>query len=699
MDFTMPQGQAVDLDWSHPGPDEISIAVDFIQSEDQRDPTRPYALSATFDPEAGKFRSITPYARLERSLRMTLPEALGLEVPQRNTTEVWGTLCDKLLDTENDYTESQQSSWRRIWHTVGKASENVDVWVAWIPDEFGLSVVKTGLALVIKLAGRSLDKRDNILKAFEEIRQAIASADPSNSSFQAHEDVIKARECLQKAIVESIEQLIDITKGDKSQWRRMVPKSKDRKKRTDVETVLKHLSENTKAFKRAIKIARDHFIQRTDTATHYTAVQTTLARRDADENNKIMQDRMNSMESGLGERIERLAASTRSSSEAIQKIAMFVQQQLEEAAVTNPRERREDGQVIIYKNGMMAFVLESKRKRAEEELKGHNEQSQHARFGAVISENNFWELFAEYRIEEDGPEERDVPRHEISMHHPVMDLKCVLAYRGDVNGRASSQAQTLLRHGRFLAWMNQAKPDLILVNANIRLASQDKLSAMSIFCADLVGCLVTVRPEDVTVHFFCSLHVDYEDDRFPGPAGLVRSLIIQVFLKLVNIRRLNLDFLYDRKMVEDLENRNLKAMCNTLHKLLYGFPAGTRVFCVIDSISMLDTFDSFWDLEVVMQYLRDIVEDRNLPAFVKVLMANNHTCSMDLQSLPVFEERPDRVVNLSASGLMPGGMSTRGMQRRISRSSSPSFSIAEIGRMDGNSRRYNDYESDDEYSY
>lgn len=154
-------------------------------------------------------------------------------------------------------------------------------------------------------------------------------------------------------------------------------------------------------------------------------------------------------------------------------------------------------------------------------------------------------------------------------------------------------------------------------------------------------------------HSFCGLHADYDEEPFPRPAGLVRSLILQVFLKLVSSNNLNLDFLHDRKMVEVLRAHDLEAMCYTLHELLHGFPAGTRVFCIIDSISMIDTFDSFQDLEVIMQYLRDMVEDRDLRAFFKILMANTSVCSLDLQSLPVFEERLDRVVNLYSNGLMP----------------------------------------------
>lgn len=53
--------------------------------------------------------------------------------------------------------------------------------------------------------------------AFEGIQQAMASADPKKISFQAHEGVSEASQSLYKAIVESIEQLIDLTKEEKSQ--------------------------------------------------------------------------------------------------------------------------------------------------------------------------------------------------------------------------------------------------------------------------------------------------------------------------------------------------------------------------------------------------------------------------------------------------------------------------------------------------
>ncbi|KAK7736023.1 hypothetical protein SLS63_003543 [Diaporthe eres] len=423
----------------------------------------------------------------------------------------------------------------------------------------------------------------------------MASADPRKASFQVHEDVAKASKSLYQVIVDSIEDLILLTAEEKSTWRRIASKLEHRKKKTDVDTVLQHLSEKTEAFKRAISVARDQAIQRTDIAARYTAMRTTMVHHDITENHKKVHDRIYSLERKNSDLKATIKAESR---ETAEKYAEMYEQNLKKVlAKAEARARRQDEQVVAYKNEMMAVVLESS-----------------------------------------------------------MDLEYVLMYRGNMKTRASSQAQTLLRQDRLLTWMNQANPDLILVNANIRSAGEGKISAMSILCADLVGCLATARPEDVIIHFFCGLHSDYDEEQFPGPAGLVRSLIIQVFLKLVSRNHLNLDFLHDRNMVEALRAHNIKAMCYTLHELLHGFPAGTRVFCIIDSISALDSFDAFRDLQVVLQRLRDIVDDRDLRAFFKVLMANSSTCSMDMQCQPVFEERPDRVVNLSSGGLMPGGV-------------------------------------------
>lgn len=215
--------------------------------------------------------------------------------------------------------------------------------------------------------------------AFEAIQQAMASADPRKVSFQAHEDVAKASESLYQAIVDSIDNLIPLTMEDNSTCktysrfsnafhssqvtdilhtgRRMVPKLEHRKKKTDVDTVLQHLSEKTKAFERAIGVARDHVIQRVDTAARYTAMRATMVHHDITENHKIVHDRIYSLERKNSDLKKTIKIESRRTAQ--QCAEMYEQNFKKVLAEAEARARRQDEQVVAYKNEMMAVVLES----------------------------------------------------------------------------------------------------------------------------------------------------------------------------------------------------------------------------------------------------------------------------------------------------------------------------------------------------
>lgn len=62
MNSVVLETQAAGLDWIHPGPKELATAADFIQLEDQMKLDAPFAVPATFDPDAGKFVSLPAYA-------------------------------------------------------------------------------------------------------------------------------------------------------------------------------------------------------------------------------------------------------------------------------------------------------------------------------------------------------------------------------------------------------------------------------------------------------------------------------------------------------------------------------------------------------------------------------------------------------------------------------------------------------------
>lgn len=82
---------------------------------------------------------------------MVIPVILGLQVPPHNTPDGWETTCNQILKAQSEYTEREKGPWHKIWYGIGNASEVVNVWIDFIPDEFGLAVVKTGLAVMFKV--------------------------------------------------------------------------------------------------------------------------------------------------------------------------------------------------------------------------------------------------------------------------------------------------------------------------------------------------------------------------------------------------------------------------------------------------------------------------------------------------------------------------------------------------------------------
>jgi len=87
-------------------------------------------------------------------LSWAIPEALGPQflLDWRQTDPVqWETLTEKILTSQQDYEASQQGFWRKIWHGIGGAKDAIDPWVALIPNDFGLAVVKTGVAVLCKV--------------------------------------------------------------------------------------------------------------------------------------------------------------------------------------------------------------------------------------------------------------------------------------------------------------------------------------------------------------------------------------------------------------------------------------------------------------------------------------------------------------------------------------------------------------------
>lgn len=85
--------------------------------------------------------------RLEQSLEVYFQTALGIN---RNE-ETWDSLCEKITDTKAKYNDSKSGIWHTIWYKMGGYKDTLDGWTALIPEQYGLAVVKTGIAVIFKV--------------------------------------------------------------------------------------------------------------------------------------------------------------------------------------------------------------------------------------------------------------------------------------------------------------------------------------------------------------------------------------------------------------------------------------------------------------------------------------------------------------------------------------------------------------------
>jgi hypothetical protein len=69
---------------------------------------------------------------------------------RREVTTIDDDLCNQIGEMEKGYSESREGLWHRFWY--GMDNMDVEGWLDLvIPDEYGLSVIKAGIALVFKV--------------------------------------------------------------------------------------------------------------------------------------------------------------------------------------------------------------------------------------------------------------------------------------------------------------------------------------------------------------------------------------------------------------------------------------------------------------------------------------------------------------------------------------------------------------------
>ncbi|KAI1483383.1 hypothetical protein F4774DRAFT_367387, partial [Daldinia eschscholtzii] len=147
--------------------------------------------------------------------------------------------------------------------------------------------------------------------------------------------------------------------------------------------------------------------------------------------------------------------------------------------------------------------------------------------------------------------------------------------------------------------------------------SNEKVSPFSVFCASLMGILRSQR-SFISLVFFCGRHLDGDEN--PGPLAMIRSLVGQ----LLQQSPCYPSGLAQYVSMQDVWRGNIQELCKLFGYLIRQLPSTVTVFCVLDSIGLYEREQYKDDMEDILDYILDLVEDEehDISTVFKLFLTN-----------------------------------------------------------------------------
>ncbi|KAK3315947.1 hypothetical protein B0H66DRAFT_604253 [Apodospora peruviana] len=700
---------------------ETQLTATFV-SHDAPDIHGAFGGSAQFDSETGHFAIIAPYRNLALALQEYVPQndlSLGVVLGNDTPQSSWDTLFDRLNQAHGKASAPNTGPleiFKKMWLRVGESADVIDPWVNLIPDSYGLSVVKAAVGIILTVAERSAEKRQKLFDAFTGIRDIIGEANSKRKSFQTDPEVSRCATQVYETIVEAIEEILETLPPPKKpfEWKRAIPRlgkkqEKTKKKAADPLIILERVRDSAKELVRAVDRRRDDIIETTGELSEFTSSQVMMIRwivTEADLTAKETQTQVGevqikleevdaNLKSGVGllqetrDQQHLTNSMLRQASSRMANMNQTIEQKIQYLMDQNLQFQNDR---TTASDQLMELLLEERRKNAE--LKRRNrdlkrQQSQQSQeeiatatrnvvvSNAIVSLDRLYEIICQPvgQINDNAP----IPDVDSTLASLNDDLELAVKWRTRLDLNAQGQAQTIFQHDRFLDWIKRRHPDILLVDGNISSGLRDKVSAMSLFCANFILSTAKLEPDDVITHFFCGMHTGFRDP-WRGATGLIRSLIIQLLAALDDQDLLTLEFLSRRSQLRELEAHSLDGLCDLLHELVRQFPAGRTVYCIIDGISYLEANSPPAELSRAIEALDGIVTDDELKPQFKVLMTVPGRSSLRLKRMV---DESCQIALSATRALVPRPMTERWLTAEVTAADRPLSRGSSHGRWSG----------------
>ncbi|KAI1123410.1 hypothetical protein F5Y10DRAFT_270133 [Nemania abortiva] len=203
------------------------------------------------------------------------------------------------------------------------------------------------------------------------------------------------------------------------------------------------------------------------------------------------------------------------------------------------------------------------------------------------------------------------------------DLEQVVRRAIHFDAESYGKAQWLLKTSEFNSWM-QNRQSSILISDGATTGQVLLVSPISSLCAALASGLADVKSRTITLSFFAGLHVNTDPNSYNlnGPQGMMRTLVAQLVTSA--LLEPNLEFMTPDSL-QIYQRHDLKLLCDLFVRLMNQLSPGIDVFCIIDGISWYEQAPWLAGLRSVtgmFEYLMSQLQPKDT-AILKVLMTSH----------------------------------------------------------------------------
>jgi len=240
------------------------------------------------------------------------------------------------------------------------------------------------------------------------------------------------------------------------------------------------------------------------------------------------------------------------------------------------------------------------------------------------------------------------------------DLGQILRQSKVFDSAAKMHAAALLQTEQCRRWLSVYASELLHVDGHLDASRFGKTSPISHMCAVLVEVLQGPG-KNITLHFFCGQHVASNDD-LRGPAGLIRSLLTQLTLAVLQRwPQAKADWISLGGVSGHSQTIRVGDLCHAFLQLLEKIPDHLTVYCVIDGISWFERDEWAEEYFGVVGMLRTGASDETRGPSFKLLMTSPTRSGREMRE----SLRPHQHVALSGGRVALGPASDRALRNGV----------------------------------